>query len=122
MRWTTSATRDAAGGAGFCFVGPVGYRLGVVTDILINAALMVCAPKSVKKGPMALAPLRRVCQAVLHDLGLPEDMMNLANHPTRFDRREILAALKRSGLASAQIFAEAGAIILISGRDQDKLD
>ncbi len=172
--------------SGHCFhlVDPVGYRVGDVLDILskaahapkmnlfINAALMGFIPKSVKKGLMALAPVRRVYRAVMQDLGLPEDMMNFVNYPTRFDCRETLAALKGSGiacpnlhdyawrlwdywerhldpdlhidrslkgtvagkvvlvtggssgigLAAAHKFAEAGAITIICGRDQDKLD
>ncbi len=173
-----------ASGACFHLVDPVGYRVGDVLDILskaahapkmnlfINAALMGFIPKSVKKGLMALAPVRRVYRAVMQDLGLPEDMMNFVNYPTRFDCRDTLAALKGSGiacpnlkdyawrlwdywerhldpdlhidrslrgtvagkvvlvtggssgigLAAAHKFAEAGAITLICGRDQDKLD
>ncbi|NWF47506.1 SDR family oxidoreductase [Hydrogenophaga sp. D2P1] len=173
-------------GSGACFhlVDPMGYRVGDVLDILskaahapkmnlfINAALMGFIPKSVKKGLMALAPVRRVYRAIMQDLGLPEDMMNFVNYPTRFDCRDTLAALKGSGiecpnlkdyawrlwdywerhldpdlhidrslkgtvtgkvvlvtggssgigLAAAHKFAEAGAITLICGRDQDKLD
>ncbi|MCU0762835.1 MAG: SDR family oxidoreductase [Hydrogenophaga sp.] len=173
-------------GSGACFhlVDPMGYRVGDVLDILskaahapkmnlfVNAALMGFIPKSVKKGLMALAPVRRVYKAIMQDLGLPEDMMTFVNYPTRFDCRETLAALKGSGiacpnfkdyawrlwdywerhldpdlhidrslkgtvagkvvlvtggssgigLAAAHKFAEAGAITIICGRDQDKLD
>ena len=171
-------------GACFHLVDPMGYRVGDVLDILskaahapkmnlfVNAALMGFIPKSVKKGLMALAPVRRVYKAIMQDLGLPEDMMTFVNYPTRFDCRETLAALKGSGiecpnlkdyawrlwdywerhldpdlhidrslkgtvagkvvlvtggssgigLAAAHKFAEAGAITLICGRDQDKLD
>ncbi|MDR7096260.1 SDR family oxidoreductase [Hydrogenophaga laconesensis] len=173
-------------GSGACFhlVDPMGYRVGDVLDILskaahapkmnlfVNAALMGFIPRSVKKGLMALAPVRRVYKAVMQDLGLPEDMMTFVNYPTRFDCRETLAALKGSGiecpnlkdyawrlwdywerhldpdlhidrslkgtvagkvvlvtggssgigLAAAHKFAEAGAVTIICGRDQDKLD
>ncbi|MDZ4189069.1 MAG: SDR family oxidoreductase [Hydrogenophaga sp.] len=173
-----------ASGQCFHLVDPMGYRVGDVLDILskaahapkmnlfINAALMGFIPKSVKKGLMALAPVRRVYRAIMQDLGLPEDMMNFVNYPTRFDCRETLAALKGSGiacpnlkdyawrlwdywerhldpdlhidrslkgtvagkvvlvtggssgigLAAAHKFAEAGAVTVICGRDQDKLD
>ena len=173
-------------GSGGCFhlVDPMGYRVGDVLDILskaahapkmnlfVNAALLGFIPKSVKKGLMALAPVRRVYRAVMQDLGLPEDMMTFVNYPTRFDCRETTAALKGSGiacpdlkdyawrlwdywerhldpdlhidrslrgtvagkvvlvtggssgigLAAAHKFAEAGAVTIICGRDQDKLD
>ncbi|MBG9389771.1 SDR family oxidoreductase [Caenimonas aquaedulcis] len=168
----------------FHLVDPVGYRVGDVLDIFsraahapkmnlfINAALLGFIPKSVKKGLMAVAPVRRIRAAVLKDLGLPEDILTFINYPTRFDNRETAAALKGSGievpnlkdyawrlwdywerhldpdlhidrtlkgtvggkvvlvtggssgigLAAAHKFAEAGAITLICGRDQDKLD
>jgi NAD(P)-dependent dehydrogenase (short-subunit alcohol dehydrogenase family) len=47
---------------------------------------------------MALAPVRRIRNAVMKDLGLPEDIFQLVNYPTRFDRRELDAALKGSGI------------------------
>ncbi len=165
-------------------VDPVGYRVGDVLDIFskaahapkmnlfVNAALLGFIPRSVTKGLMALAPVRRVRQAIMSDLGLPEDMLTFVNYPTRFDCRDTLAALKGTGvtcpnlkdyawrlwdywerhldpdlhidrslrgtvtgkvvlvtggssgigLAAAHKFAEAGAITLICGRDQDKLD
>jgi NAD(P)-dependent dehydrogenase (short-subunit alcohol dehydrogenase family) len=173
-----------SGGGCFHLVDPMGYRVGDVLDILskaahapkmnlfVNAALLGFIPKSVKKGLMGLAPVRRVYRAVMQDLGLPEDMMTFVNYPTRFDCRETTAALKGSGiacpdlkdyawrlwdywerhldpdlhidrslrgtvagkvvlvtggssgigLAAAHKFAEAGAVTIICGRDQDKLD
>ena len=174
------------GTAGRCFhlVDPVGYRVGDVLDIFsqaahaprmnlfVNAALLGFIPRGVKKGLMALAPVRRVRNAVMQDLGLPDDILTFINYPTRFDRRDTDAMLKGSGvecpnlkdyawklwdywerhldpdlhidrtlkgtvggkvvlvtggssgigLAAAHKFAEAGAITLICGRDQAKLD
>jgi NAD(P)-dependent dehydrogenase (short-subunit alcohol dehydrogenase family) len=97
---------------GKCYhlVDPVGYRVGDVLDIFskaahapkmnvfVNAALLGFIPKSVKKGLMALAPVRRVYQAVMKDIGIPEDMMNFVNYPTRFDCRETLKALEGSDI------------------------
>ncbi|MGV8825416.1 SDR family oxidoreductase, partial [Methylibium petroleiphilum] len=95
----------------FHLVDPVGYRVGDVLDIFskaahapkmnlfVNAALLGFIPKSVKKGLMALAPVRRVRNAVMKDLGLPEDMLTFVNYPTRFDCRDTQAALKGSGIA-----------------------
>ncbi len=92
-------------------VDPVGYRVGDVLDIFsraahaprmnlfVNAALLGFIPKSVKKSLMAMAPVRRVRNAVMKDLGLPEDMLTFVNYPTRFDCRETLAALKGSGVS-----------------------
>ena len=165
-------------------VDPVGYRVGDVLDIFskaahapkmnlfVNAALFGFIPRSVTKGLMALAPVRRVRNAIMTDLGLPEDMLTFVNYPTRFDCRDTAAALKGTGvacpnlkdyawrlwdywerhldpdlhidrslrgtvggkvvlvtggssgigLAAAHKFSEAGAITLICGRDQGKLD
>lgn len=168
----------------FHLVDPVGYRVGDVLDIFtraahaprmnlfINAALLGFIPKGVKKSLMAVAPIRRVRNAVMKDLGLPEDILAFVNYPTRFDSRESQAMLKGTGievpnlkdyawrlwdywerhldpdlhidrslrgtvagkvvlvtggssgigLAAAHKFAEAGAVTIICGRDQDKLD
>jgi NAD(P)-dependent dehydrogenase (short-subunit alcohol dehydrogenase family) len=97
-------------GKAFHLVDPVGYRVGDVLDIFskaahapkmnlfVNAALLGFIPKSVKKGLMALAPVRRVQAAVMKDLGLPEDIFTFVNWPTRYDRRDLDAALKGSGI------------------------
>ena len=95
----------------FHLVDPVGYRVGDVLDIFtraahaprmnlfINAALLGFIPKGVKKGLLAIAPIRRVRNAVMKDLGLPEDILEFVNYPTRFDAREAEAMLKGSGIA-----------------------
>ncbi len=102
--------QKAIGKKCFHLVDPVGYRVGDVLDIFsraahaprmnlfINAALLGFIPKGIKKSLMAIAPVRRVRNAVLKDLGLPEDMLTFVNYPTRFDCRETLAALKGSGV------------------------
>ena len=91
-------------------VDPVGYRVGDVLDIFsraahapkmnlfVNAALLGFIPRSVTKGLMALAPVRRVRNAVMKDLGVPADMMTFVNYPTRFDCRDTLAMLKGTGV------------------------
>ena len=100
-----------ASGKCFHLVDPVGYRVGDVLDILsraahapkmnlfVNAALLGFVPKSVRKGLMALAPVRRMYHAVMKDLGLPEETFMLINYPTRFDCRETQAALQGSGIS-----------------------
>jgi NAD(P)-dependent dehydrogenase (short-subunit alcohol dehydrogenase family) len=105
-----SHSKHAAHGKCFQLVDPQGYRVGDVLDIIsraahapkmnlfVNAALLGFVPKSVKKGLMALAPVRRIRNAVMKDLGLPDDIFQLVNYPTRFDRRELDAALKGSGI------------------------
>jgi NAD(P)-dependent dehydrogenase (short-subunit alcohol dehydrogenase family) len=97
---------------GRCYhlVDPQGYRVGDVLDIFaraahapkmnlfVNAALLGFIPKSVKKGLMALAPVRRIRRAVMKDLGLPEDIFTFINFPTRYDRRELDKVLQGSGI------------------------
>ena len=102
--------QQRASGRCFHLVDPVGYRVGDVLDIFskaahapkmnlfVNAALLGFIPRGVKKGLMALAPVRRVRQAVMKDLGLPEDILTFVNYPTRFDCRETVAALKGTGI------------------------
>jgi len=72
-------------------------------SLRINAALFGFIPRSIKKGMMSLTPVRRVKDAVMKDLGLPEDMMRFINYPTRFDSRDTASALKGSGIACPRL-------------------
>jgi len=97
---------------GKCFhlVDPSPKRVGEVLNtfakaghaptmsLYVNAALFGFIPKSIKKGLMALTPVRRIQKAIMKDLGLPEDILTFVNYPTRFDCREATAALKGSGI------------------------
>ncbi len=177
------AHKDGLDGQCFHLTDPEPKRVGDVLNtfarsahapvmgLRINAALLGFIPKSVKKGMMSLTPVRRVRNAVMKDLGLPEDLMQFVNYPTRFDNRDTAIALKGSGiacprledysdriwdywernldpalfidhtlrgqvagkvvlitggssgigLAAAHKIAEAGAITIICGRDEEKL-
>jgi NAD(P)-dependent dehydrogenase (short-subunit alcohol dehydrogenase family) len=168
----------------FHIVDPTPYRVGDVLNtfaraahapqmsLRVNAALFGFIPNSVKKGMLALTPVRRIKNAVMKDLGLPDDMLQFVNYPTRFDCRETAALLKGTriecprledyayrlwdywernldpdlfidrtlkgqvggkvvlvtggssgiGLAAAHKIAAAGAITVIVGREQDKLE
>lgn len=171
-------------GKAFHLIDPTPYRVGDVLNtfakaahapqmsLRVNAALLGFIPNSVKKGLLALTPVRRIKNAVMKDLGLPDDMLQFVNYPTRFDCRETTALLKGTGiecprledyayrlwdywernldpdlfidrtlkgqvqgrvvlvtggssgigLAAAHKLAAAGAITVIVGREQDKLD
>lgn len=99
--------------AGKCFhlVDPEPKRVGDILNtfakaghapgmsVYVNAALLGFIPRGVKKSLMSLTPVRRVKNAVMKDLGLPDDILNFVNYPTRFDCRETTAALKGSGIA-----------------------
>jgi len=97
---------------GRCFhlVDPEPMRVGDVLNVFanaahapamtmrINAALLGFIPRGVKKSLMALTPVRRIRNALMKDLGLPDDFLTFVNYPTRFDCRETLSALKGSGI------------------------
>ena len=63
-------------------------------SVRINALMFSFIPNSVKKGMMALSPIRRIRDQLMKDLALPPDLMRFINYPTRFDCRDTLAALK----------------------------
>ena len=65
----------------------------------INAALFSFIPRQMRKGLMALTPVRRIRGAILKDFGLPDDIFRFVNYPTRFDCRETTRALKGTGIA-----------------------
>jgi len=106
-------SHTALEGSGQCFhlVDPEGLRVGDVLaifskaahapkmNVFVNAALLGFIPRGVKKSLMALAPVRRVRNAVMKDLGLPEEILTFVNYPTRFDDRDTQKALKGSGIA-----------------------
>jgi NAD(P)-dependent dehydrogenase (short-subunit alcohol dehydrogenase family) len=97
---------------GRCFhlVDPHPYRVGDVLGIFaraahapamamrVNAALFGFIPGHIRKGLLALTPMRRIRNAIMKDLGLPEDILTFVNYPTRFDCREAQAALAGSGI------------------------
>ncbi|MEP6607277.1 MAG: SDR family oxidoreductase [Burkholderiaceae bacterium] len=178
------AHQNGYDGKAFHLVDPTPYRVGDILNIFaraahapqfslrINAALIGFVPSSVKKGLLALTPVRRIRNAIMKDLALPDDIITFVNYPTRFDARETTAALKGSGisvprledyayrlwdywerhldpdlsidrtlkgqvngkvvlvtggssgigLAAAHKLAQAGAITVIVGREQEKLD
>ncbi len=98
---------------GKCFhlVDPEPKRVGEVLNLFakaghapamslyVNAALFGFVPNSIRKGLLALTPVRRIRNAIMKDLGLPEDLLTFVNYPTRFDCREAGAALKGTDIA-----------------------
>jgi NAD(P)-dependent dehydrogenase (short-subunit alcohol dehydrogenase family) len=99
----------------FHLVDPTPYRVGDMLNIFakaahapqfalrVNAALIGFIPGSVRKGMLALTPVRRIRDAVMKDLGLPDDMITFVNYPTRFDAREATAALKGTGISCPRL-------------------
>jgi NAD(P)-dependent dehydrogenase (short-subunit alcohol dehydrogenase family) len=97
-------------GKAFHLTDPNPHRVGEVLNIFakaahaprmemrINAALFGFIPRGVKKSVMSLTPAKRIRHAVMKDLGLPEEMFQFINYPTRFDARDAEKALKGSGI------------------------
>ena len=103
----------ARGEDGKCFhlVDPTPMRVGDLLNtfaraahapemaLRINAALFGFIPRHMRKALMALTPVRRIQHAVMKDLGLPDDIFNFINYPTRFDCRETTRVLQGTGIA-----------------------
>ncbi len=87
------------------------HRLGDVLNIFagvahapqmtmrINARLFGLIPAPILHGLGALAPVKWMVRAVLTDLGIPREMFQLINFPTRFDNSEAAKALQGSSIA-----------------------
>ncbi len=97
---------------GKCFhlTDPAPHRIGEVLNIFaraghapqmtmrINARMFGFIPAPILYGLGSLAPVKRMIRAVLTDLGIPKDVFQFVNWPTRYDNREATKALKGSGI------------------------
>ncbi|HZI82296.1 MAG TPA: SDR family oxidoreductase [Casimicrobiaceae bacterium] len=97
---------------GKCFhlTDPAPHRIGEVLNIFaraahapqmtmrINARMFGFIPAPILYGLASLAPVKRMIRAVLKDLGIPKDVFQFVNWPTRYDNREAAKALKGSGI------------------------
>jgi len=102
---------------GKCFhlTDPAPYRIGEVLNIFakaghapqmtmrVNARMFGFIPAPILYGLGSLAPVKRMIRAVLTDLGIPRDVFQFVNWPTRYDNREATKALKGSGIAVPQL-------------------
>ena len=102
----------AKGVDGGCFhlVDPDPHRIGDIMNIFaraahapamtirINAAMLGFLPKGLTRGLGALTPVRRIRKAIMKDLGLPDDILQFVNYPTRFDSREAERLLRPAGI------------------------
>jgi len=97
---------------GKCFhlTDPEPYRVGEVLNIFakaahapqmtmrINAKMFGFIPAPILYGLGSLGPVKRAVRVVLNDLGIPKDVFQFVNWPTRYDNREAAKALKGSGI------------------------
>ncbi len=105
------AHRKGLDGGCFHLTDPAPRRVGEVLNLFaraahapqmtmrVNAKMFSFIPSFVVESVMSLAPVRRIQKQVLSDLGIPRDMFQFINYPTRFDNREAEKALKGSGIA-----------------------
>ncbi len=98
---------------GKCFhlTDPEPKRIGEVLNIFakaghapqmtmrLNARMFGFIPAPILYGIGSLSPIKRMVRAVLHDLGIPKDVFQFINWPTRYDNREAAKALKGSGIS-----------------------
>ena len=102
---------------GKCFhlTDPDPHRIGEVLNIFaraahapqmtmrVNARMFGFIPAPILYGIGSLAPIKRMIRAVLKDLGIPKEVFQFVNWPTRYDSREATKALKGSGIAVPQL-------------------
>jgi NAD(P)-dependent dehydrogenase (short-subunit alcohol dehydrogenase family) len=97
---------------GKCFhlTDPEPHRIGEVLNIFahaghapkltmrVNARMFGFIPAPVLYGLASLSPVKRAIKVVLTDLGIPRDVFQFINWPTRYDNREAAKALKGTGI------------------------
>ncbi len=86
------------------------HRVGEVLNIFANAGhaphfamridsrLFDFIPSSIRDMLRNLAPVKRVLNAIMDDLGIPMDSLQFINWPTRYDNREAERALSDSDI------------------------
>jgi len=104
------AHKQGLDGRCFHLTDPKPRRIGEVLNLFAEAAhapqmsmrldarLFNYIPGAVKQGLLMLPPIRRISRQILKDLGMPPDVLQFINYPTRFDSRETQKALKSSGI------------------------
>jgi NAD(P)-dependent dehydrogenase (short-subunit alcohol dehydrogenase family) len=104
------AHKKGLDGKTFHLTDPTPHRIGEVLNIFaraghapqmtmrLNARMFGFIPAPVLYGLGSLAPVKRMVRAVLVDLGIPKDVFQFVNWPTRYDNREAAKALKGSGI------------------------
>jgi NAD(P)-dependent dehydrogenase (short-subunit alcohol dehydrogenase family) len=102
---------------GKCFhlTDPAPHRVGEVLNIFakaahapqmtmrINAKMFGFIPAPILYGLGSLSPVKRAVRVVLSDLGIPRDVFQFVNWPTRYDNREAAKALKGSGIEVPEV-------------------
>src|SRR4030088_1345468 len=85
----------------------------------INARALRFTPPPTLYGLGSLAPIKRMIRVVLKDLGIPKDVFEFVNWPTRYDNREAAKALKGSGITVPSLETYAPRVWHYWGRNLD---
>ncbi len=104
------AHKKGLDGKTFHLTDPEPNRIGEVLNIFaeaahapkltmrVNARMFGFIPAPIIYGLASLAPVKRAMRVVLSDLGIPRDVFQFINWPTRYDNRDAAKALKGSGI------------------------
>jgi len=116
------AHRKGLDGKCFHLTDPAPLRIGEVLNIFaksahapqmtmrLNARMFGFIPAPILYGLGSLSPIKRMVRAVLTDLGVPKDVFQFINWPTRYDNRDAVKALKGSGISVPPLESYAAAL------------
>jgi NAD(P)-dependent dehydrogenase (short-subunit alcohol dehydrogenase family) len=105
------AHRPGLDGRCFHLTDPRPRRVGDILDLFakaghapsmslkVNPRMLGFVPEAVRHGIARMAPVKRVGEQLMRDLGLPPGIEQFVSYPTRFDCREAQAALAGTGIA-----------------------
>ncbi len=65
----------------------------------LDPQMLDVVPPAVRGGLMMLPPVKRISDSVLHDLGIPREVLVYINYPTKFDCSNTLEALEGTDIA-----------------------
>ncbi|WP_020407662.1 SDR family oxidoreductase [Hahella ganghwensis] len=76
----------------------------------IDSRMFGFIPPMIRQGVAKLPPIQRMKNAVMSDLGIPDEVMSFINYPTKFDSRETERLLKDTDIAVPRLQDYAPAI------------
>ena len=116
------AHKQEVSGGCFHLTDPNAMRLGEVLNVFASAGhapkmalrldskLFNFIPSYMRTMLMALPPVQRIKQVIFEDMGIPENLVELMDYPTRFDNRETKKALADSEIELPDLAAYAAPI------------
>jgi NAD(P)-dependent dehydrogenase (short-subunit alcohol dehydrogenase family) len=116
------AHRKGLDGRCFHLVDPHPKRVGELLNIFagaarapqfamrIDARMLKLIPKDVRNLVMELPPVRRILEQIMHDLGIPMQLLDYVTFPTRFDCHDTQRALRGSRITCPPVDSYAPAL------------